>query len=137
MITMQQIRRRKWWLGIALALSAGTGYAHAQEPLVLEQPPAAPVPAPSVQPPKPEERIEFQKRAERWNAVLEWLSEKTGLPVIGTPPDGTFQYIAPKAVGDAPKKTIPEIIDIINEALLDKHYMLIRSASLMMSMISG
>lgn len=53
-------------------------------------------------------------RFEPWDAVLERLSEATGLPVITTSkPHGTFTYVESKK-----GRTIPEIIEILNHALL-------------------
>src|ERR1700730_2425540 len=65
-------------------------------------------------------------RDKPWAEGLEWLAEKTGLPVMGEKPTGTFSYIAPKGQFESNKKTIPEVIDIINENLQVKHFMLIR-----------
>lgn len=67
--------------------------------------------------------ISFEMRDKPWSAVLEWLSDQTGLPVITTAkPTGTFTFIEPK------KKdyTIPEVIDILNEALLGQKFVIIR-----------
>src|SRR5262249_29165218 len=69
-------------------------------------------------------RVEFQIRNQKWTEVLERLANLTGLPVIGPHPDGTFSYIAPTTGSNY--KTIPEVVDILNEALQEKHYLLLR-----------
>jgi type II secretion system protein D len=140
MKSMKQVRRRRWWLGVALALSGGfAGYAGAQEqPIFLEdkQDPPAAKPAAGADAPKPansnpsakDGKIEFEMRDKRWVDVLEWLGDKTGLRVItSVRPGGSFTFIPPKVPGQPPPRyTIPEIIDILNEALQDQHYIIIR-----------
>jgi type II secretion system protein D len=70
-----------------------------------------------------EKTLAFEMRDKPWSSVLEWLSDQTGLPVITTyKPTGTFNFISPKKQ----QYTIPEIIDILNEALLAQKYLLIR-----------
>jgi type II secretion system protein D len=143
MISMKQLRRRKWLLGIVLAISGG--YASAQESPFLEapnpqQPPAtkpseSPMPMAPMEQAKPanDGRVEFEMRDKRWIEVLEWLADKTGLPFVGTHhPQGTFTFISPRRPGQpAPRYTIPEVIDIINEKLMDEHYLLIRRTASM------
>src|SRR5207248_485241 len=60
-------------------------------------------------------------------AVFEWLTEKTGREVVYThPPAGTVNFIGPKGK----KYTIPQIIDIINDGLLQGKWVLLnRGAS--------
>lgn len=85
------------------------------------QPPATPTPPPTViTPPATSEvasagkLVSFQMRDKPWKNVLEWLSSETGLPIITTAtPTGTFSFY-----GNLNRKyTIPEVIDILNEAL--------------------
>jgi type II secretion system protein D len=67
--------------------------------------------------------VAFEMRDKPWSSVLEWLSDQTGLPVITSyKPTGTFSFIDPKKK----EYTIPEIIDILNEGLLEKKFVLIR-----------
>ncbi|VTS06166.1 secretin N-terminal domain-containing protein [Tuwongella immobilis] len=75
----------------------------------------------------PERTIAFEIRDKPWTSVLEWLSEQTGLPVITTvKPTGSFTFIAPK-VGTKPRQyTLPEVMDILNEALINQKFLLIR-----------
>src|SRR5262245_29477577 len=71
--------------------------------------------------------IEFRNKP--WQGIFEWLTDQTGLPFIGgvQPPTGTFNYISPKGTPLRPHKaTLPEVIDILNEGLLTKNYILIR-----------
>src|SRR5438105_3905639 len=92
--------------------------------------PQTPPPAPSAAPPAAapaEKKVRFEFRDKRWSEVLEWLTEQTSLPFIGPlKPPGTFTFIAPK-VNNVPREyTIPEVIDILNEALTQYKFMLIR-----------
>ena len=151
MSIFQRLRRKQWALGIWFALAGGsTAFA---QPLLNEDPPAkakpvdAPKPAddkkaekPAETPkpsdtPKPadtpkstEKRVKFQMRDKRWNDVLEWLTDLTGLPIITShKPTGTFTFIAPKSDGrPEPTYSIPEIIDIINEGLQNQNFILLR-----------
>jgi type II secretion system protein D len=75
---------------------------------------------------KPAEKtFKFEFRGKAWRDVLEWFSDISGLPYIGSnTPTGTFTFISPKT---GPREyTIPQIIDILNEALLAQKYILIR-----------
>ena len=62
--------------------------------------------------------FEFDKRP--WREVFEWLSDRTGLPLITSIyPTGTFSFVAPKPPGGGRMEyTIPQIIDILNESLV-------------------
>src|SRR5438105_2663572 len=79
-----------------------------------QAPPAAVPAAPS----KPaQKKIKFEKRSQPWGQVLEWLSDQSGLPLITkTMPTGTFSFVGSKSGNN--EYTLPEVIDIINEALL-------------------
>jgi hypothetical protein len=89
------------------------------------------VPAPPKGPGRlPGKAISIEFRDRPWSAVFTWLSEQTGLPVVTQfKPTGTFTFIPPN-----PEKryTMPEIIDILNEALMARQndrYLLIRRES--------
>ena len=75
----------------------------------------------------PQKTFAFQMRTKPWAQVIEWFADITGMPFVGTEiPQGTFNFI-----GSSTKAyTIPEIVDIINEALLSRKdtqkYILIR-----------
>jgi len=77
----------------------------------------------------PEEKLyAFQMKDKPWKGVIEWFADVTGLRYTGkeTPP-GTLTFAPPKDK----RYTIPEIVDIINDALLaDKKtpYLLVRCA---------
>ncbi len=102
------------------------GQFAAGQPARAPEPPATP-PEPGANEPEtrpPEARTyAFEVRDKPWTAVLEWLSQTTGKPVIYTArPSGTFQFVPP-----AQKKyRISEIIDILNEALSTQRLLLIR-----------
>ena len=70
--------------------------------------------------------LEFSKAP--WNQVLAFLTQITDLPVISPNlPTGAFTFVSPKmSDGTAKKYTVPEIIDILNESLLQQKYMIIR-----------
>ncbi len=78
----------------------------------------------AVQPRKaPAKTLSFEMREKPWSVVLEWLSDKAGLPVITShKPAGNFTFIAPP--GDQ-QYTIPQVIDIINDALQAQKLILI------------
>ncbi|MCP5114686.1 MAG: hypothetical protein GY953_27980, partial [bacterium] len=70
---------------------------------------------------KPEPRLRFQFRFERWADVLEWFAEQAELSlVIDAPPDGTFNC------SDTRQYTPAEAIDLLNGVLLTKNYTLVR-----------
>src|SRR5262249_4261109 len=114
MISMKQLRRRKWWLGIVLALSGGAMAAAQEKPFLDAHPqppmPMKPVgtdpmkpmgtdpvgPMSSTLPVKPADdgKIEFEMREKRWNDVFEWLATQTGLTFnTNVKPPGTFTFI--------------------------------------------
>ncbi|HXG13179.1 MAG TPA: secretin N-terminal domain-containing protein [Gemmataceae bacterium] len=71
----------------------------------------------------PEKKIAFDMRGMPWGKVLEWLSDQTSMPVIADfPLQGTFTFISPKGR----LYSIPEVVDILNDALLRQKYLLIR-----------
>jgi len=83
---------------------------------------------------KEQERFAFEFRAKPWtgtNGVLEWLSDKTKLPVVTVhKPSGTVNYISPKTEDGKPAyKTIPEIIDILNDLLAEQQFILFRKTA--------
>ena len=109
------------WIGAVVLGAAGSvALAAPQTP-----PPAAP---PVAAPAAPEKKVRFEFRDKRWAEVLEWLTEQTGLNVISNnKPAGTFTFIARNCRTASRANTpIPEVIDIINEALSQQKFMLIR-----------
>jgi hypothetical protein len=72
----------------------------------------------------PAKTFTFQARAKPWGDVFTWLTEQTGLPVVATSrPTGTFTFLPP---APGKKYTLPEVIDVLNEALLQKRLLLLR-----------
>jgi hypothetical protein len=62
-----------------------------------------------------------------WIKVFEWLSNVTGLPVVSPPRAvGAFTFVPPKSDGNDKKYTLPEIMDILNEALAKQQLVLVR-----------
>jgi len=110
------------WIAALVVLTGVVATAKPQPP---STPPAAPA-TPGTAAPQ-EKKVRFEFRDKRWAEVLEWLTEQTGLNVISNnKPAGTFTFIAPKVNGQPREYTIPEVIDIINEALVQQKFMLIR-----------
>src|SRR4051794_27227093 len=113
---MSRPRRCRWW-GLVLAV-LGCSQLSANGCCSLAQPtPKVRVPTAT---PKNPERFAFELRDADWTGeggVLAWLSDKTGLPVITSlKPAGRFTFEPPRGA-NAPRYTIPEIIDILNETL--------------------
>jgi hypothetical protein len=79
-------------------------------------------PEPSRQTARKGKAFSFEFRNKPWKAVLEWLSDQTGLPFIGHSPTGTFTFQG--LPGQS--YTVPQIIDILNEALQEQKSLLIR-----------
>jgi hypothetical protein len=79
---------------------------------------SAPVPKPApVEKKETPKTVKFAKKEQPWTDVFAWLAETTGKPVNGKGPTGTFTL--PE---EADKEyTIPEVIDVINEALLGQN----------------
>ena len=109
-----------------LFLALGLGVLPAQA-----DPPAKPeLPA------KPkEETYTFTFDSKPWTQVIEWFADTTGLAFVGNyKPAGTFTFIPPKVNGAVRKYTLPEIVDLLNEALqvnsMTKRYLLVRGADL-------
>jgi len=70
-------------------------------------------------------KVAFEMRDKPWPAVLEWLADQSELPFAGIhKPTGTFTYIGPKQ--GKTQHTIPEVIDILNEALTSQKFVIIR-----------
>jgi type II secretory pathway component GspD/PulD (secretin) len=70
-------------------------------------------------------RAAFEFRNKPWSQVFEWLSDTTGLPVIASfKPTGTFTFMPPSA---DKRYTLPQIMDILNEALLQQKLLLLRT----------
>jgi uncharacterized protein (TIGR03067 family) len=73
-----------------------------------------------------EKRYAFSMKNKPWKEVIDWFADQTGLAFSGAYiPKGTFTFTPP----EGKQYTIPEIVDIINEALQaekDGKYLLIR-----------
>jgi type II secretory pathway component GspD/PulD (secretin) len=67
--------------------------------------------------------LTFEMRSMPWATAFEWLSDKTGLPVISAQkqPKGSLNIISPKK-----KYTLAQVMDIFNESLMDQKLVLIR-----------
>ncbi|HVK12028.1 MAG TPA: secretin N-terminal domain-containing protein, partial [Gemmataceae bacterium] len=138
---------RRWvrsFAGAALATGLAGSLA-AQDPPKLPDPPKLDLPkapeAPKTgtkdvkedRPAAKERMISFRKSGERWDAVLEWYANESGLSFnsVEPPPTATFTFIPPTdPKTKQPKQyTLAGITDILNEALLAKNYVLIRGTT--------
>src|SRR5262249_29835691 len=116
--TMHAILRRGARWGVVLGFLAVLGLLAVATVAVAGGPPNGGRPE-RPGPRTPLERFAFEARDKPWASVFEWLTDKTGLPVVTVyRPTGTFNLISPKTEKGVRKYTIPEIIDLINEALL-------------------
>src|SRR5262245_29233948 len=74
--------------------------AAAEGPALVRAPDPAPRAAKA-----PEKKVAFEMRDKPWSAVLEWLADLVGLPVVtNEKPTGTFTFIAP---GKGAQYTVP------------------------------
>src|SRR5262245_47210604 len=82
----------------------------------------------TAQGPKTEEKeLSFQTNSIPWKELFNWLSDRTGKPVLtsgGKIPTGSLNIISPKGT----KYTLPQVMDIINENLMEQKYLLVRRA---------
>jgi hypothetical protein len=98
------------WLALLIALGIASAKDRTNEPK------AAPA--------KPETRkFKFNVRGAPWEVVFQWLARETGKPLISQyKPPGTMSVHIPEGA----VYTLPETIDLINEALADQKYILIQ-----------
>jgi hypothetical protein len=87
-----------------------------------------PVSAQQAEPPVRQElpRYAFKFYKAPWTQVISLLTQITEVPFIGGSPTGAFTFIPPTTDGKEKKYTVPEIIDILNESLLEQKYMIFR-----------
>ncbi len=130
------IRRATLVAGLAILLGVVASDGRADPDGVPAKAPAPPASGPAKaaeakKEEKPERELAFSMDSKPWALVFAWLADKTDKPVIApVKPTGSFSFISPTGR----KYTIPEIIDIINEALLSnsatqKYYMIHRERS--------
>jgi RNA polymerase sigma factor (sigma-70 family) len=132
--TMLWTKTRILALGVLALGALGIGAVVARQTVAARAdarqeagPPAARTDKPpgKTETPRPQEkRHEFEMREQPWAKVFEWYSNQTGLGYVGTSkPTGTFTFIPPRGKRTY---TLAEITDILNEALLERKYLLIR-----------
>ena len=134
---MPQSSIRRFWLealgGIALMGSVTASTAFAQRPIGTGKG-ATPVKADPIakknEHPSPEPKtIAFTFSDAPWETVIRWFAKETNTAFVGTekPPTGTFNFFPPNDLeGKVKLYTIPEIVDIINDALITKGYIMAR-----------
>ncbi len=70
-------------------------------------------------------KVAFEMKGKPWKDVFDWLVKESGIPFYGPNlPTGTFTYIGPTGLGD--KKSISEVIDILNTALRPQKVIIVR-----------
>ncbi len=119
---------------VVLALGLWAGAARAEEADKPEKPADKPAPGKTDAPPKHVEKqkqYSFSFDNKPWQQVIEWFADQSGLAFSGpNKPTGTFSFTPPKVNGELKKYTIPEVVDVINEALLalpaTQRYVLLR-----------
>jgi RNA polymerase sigma factor (sigma-70 family) len=110
--------------GSAVGQPGSAPVVKGEQPNTVGPPPAADGKKETAEPAKPEEkRLAFEMNAVLWAEVFKWYSEQAGLPFVGeSRPTGTFTFIPPRGK----RFTLEEITDILNEALQEKKYILVR-----------
>ena len=109
--------RFKRWLPAVLAAALGSA-ALAQDPKPAA-PPAAP---PAAATPAAPKTVTFAFDGKPWPEVLDWFKQESGLALITSyVPTGSAKIGAPNR-----KFTIPEVVDVLNEALAAQNYVLVR-----------
>ncbi|MBP3959466.1 hypothetical protein J8F10_29835 [Gemmata sp. G18] len=122
------LKLRKWLPGVLAAAAGLTGPIDR----ALAQPATMPVPgmpgavapvAPATPAAAPAKMVSINFEKAGWDEVLDWYSKETGLTLITTvKPTGTVA-IKP---GKDRKFTIGEVTDLINEAMMQQKFILIR-----------
>jgi general secretion pathway protein D len=110
--------RIKRWLPAVLAASFGTSAIAQDKPL---PPPAAVQPAAPAA--APEKTVTFSFDGKPWSEVLDWFKQESGLAIITT-----FVPTGSAKISSDPKKkyTIPEVVDVLNEALAAQNFIIVR-----------
>jgi hypothetical protein len=68
-------------------------------------------------------RVEFRMENKPWRDVFRWLTDKSDLPfIVSCMPTGCFTFVGPKGA----RYSIPEVVAIVNRALLPTGCRLIR-----------
>ncbi len=114
-------------LGFVLTLDSAVG-AQTNDPAApqKEQKRAAEVAAQQKQAKEEQKTYLFEMNNKKWDVVLEWLADQTGRPFISNiRPKGSINFKAKPSE----KYTIPQIMDIINDALLPQKMILLNRGS--------
>ena len=125
-------RRLPTFLAAAVGLAGMAGLAMAQAPKPAAPPmpmqvPTAPgqvVPTPSpADKSVPEKLYQLNFKTAPWPSVLEWFANESGLtPILTVTPTGSVTIQPPKDR----KYTLGEVVDLINEAMTQQKFILIR-----------
>ncbi len=91
---------------------------------ILERKPA---PAPA---PEGKNRFSAEIRAFPWDATLDLVAEKFGGEIVEARgrPTGTFSLFSPSQGEEPHTYNISEFVELVNEVLVDNHYLLLRRA---------
>ena len=70
-----------------------------------------------------EKRVSVNFNKAPWPTVLDWFKDESGLiPVLTVQPTGSVTIVSPKDV----KYTISEVVDVLNDAMMQQKFILIR-----------
>ncbi|HVK19290.1 MAG TPA: secretin N-terminal domain-containing protein, partial [Fimbriiglobus sp.] len=106
-------RLRRWLPAVLVASLGGV--------VVAQTPPAPPPLAAAAKPAEPEKTFSQKFDKASWDSVLAWFSKATGLQQITTEkPGGTVTV-------NIDNKSLPDTIDLLNDALAREKWVLIRS----------
>jgi general secretion pathway protein D len=110
--------RMKRWLPAVLVASFGVSAVAQDKPMA---PPAAVQPATPAA--APEKTVTFSFDGKPWPEVLDWFKQESGLAIITT-----FVPTGSAKISSDPKKkyTIPEVVDVLNEALAAQNFIIVR-----------
>ncbi len=90
-------------------------------PAMAQTPPTPDKPEKTDKPEKPEKTVSFVFEDKPWGQVLDWFAKESGLLLITTiKPTGSLTLKSHR------QYTIPEVVDLLNEALATQKYVLIR-----------
>src|SRR5262249_3621018 len=112
-------------LGITLAvlilLGVGTVWVGAARPVKAVQPEKPPVKKDDKKPDL--KKFKFTVAGARWDEVFRWLLQESNKPVVTEyKPTGTCSVLVPEKA----EYTLPQTIDLINQALIGQKYILIQ-----------
>lgn len=113
------MRTQRWLrLGMLCALLGTGAVVNPVTPAAAQAPNDKSADKPAAPKPGAQKTFSFEMRDQPWDKVLEWLGNNTGVPVVSPyKPQNTLNFFGTLK---KPQYTIPEIIDLLNDALLSQ-----------------